>query len=110
MVKTTIKEITEKFDKNGVLIERLTREEFIEDDEIGGRIISNPAPISCPFLNTIEPNTIDKFSWLEPYCNQGTIVTNAETTLKDYYSNVNTNTNNTKSAFDQAVAKCINTK
>lgn len=32
MVKTTIKETTEKFDKDGNLIEKVTREETSEDD------------------------------------------------------------------------------
>lgn len=43
MVKTTIKEVTEKFDKNGTLIERLTREEFVEDDENCG-VVNIPSP------------------------------------------------------------------
>ena len=52
MVKTTIKEITEKFDKNGTLIERLTREEFIEDDE-SCRVVSATPPITTtPYIPT----------------------------------------------------------
>ncbi len=32
MVKTTIKETTEKYDKDGKLLEKITREETTEDD------------------------------------------------------------------------------
>ena len=52
MVKTTIKEITEKFDKNGTLIERLTREEFIEDDESCGVVSTTPPITTTPYTPT----------------------------------------------------------
>lgn len=64
MVKTTIKEITEKFDKNGTLIERLTREEFIEDDESCGVVSTTPPITTTPYTPTTPINP-----WYgEPYC------------------------------------------
>ena len=114
MVKTTIKEITEKFDKNGTLIERLTREEFIEDDEKGLEYIStNPNlskdSITIPFTPC----------WYEePYCitKSETIPVDAELTTKaEAFNSINeiinkTETISTENAFKQAVSKCINTK
>ena len=42
MVKTTTKEITERFDKDGKLIERITREETSEDDETRYPVVTRP--------------------------------------------------------------------
>lgn len=64
MVKTTIKEITEKFDKNGTLIERLTREEFIEDDESCGVVSTTPPITTTPYT----PATPINPWYAEPYC------------------------------------------
>ena len=64
MVKTTIKEVTEKFDKNGTLIERLTREEFVEDDENYGVVNTTP---TTPYRPSTE--TPIKPWYAEPYCN-----------------------------------------
>ena len=66
MVKTTIKEITEKFDKNGTLIERLTREEFIEDDESCG-VVSTTHPISTTPYTPYTPATPIN-PWYGPNC------------------------------------------
>ena len=101
MVKTTIKEVTEKFDKNGTLIERLTREEFIEDDEKGLEYISTN-PISTPWYE-------------EPYCitKSETIPVDAELTTKaEAFNSINeiinkTETISTENAFKQAVSRCI---
>ena len=66
MVKTTIKEITEKFDKNGTLIERLTREEFIEDDESCG-VVSTTHPITTTPYTPYTPATPIN-PWYGPNC------------------------------------------
>lgn len=68
MVKTTIKEVTEKFDKNGTLIERLTREEFVEDDENCG-VINIPSPTITTPATPYTPATPIKPWYAEPYCN-----------------------------------------
>ena len=65
MVKTTIKEITEKFDKNGTLIERLTREEFIEDDESCG-VVSTTPPITTTTYTPTPATPINP--WYGPNC------------------------------------------
>lgn len=138
MVKTTIKEITEKFDKNGTLIERLTREEFVEDDENCG-VVGTTLPITTtPYTPTTPINP-----WYgEPYCNSWpsskissidesisnvseldvTCVTKTEQCCNDriFADAERTCTteatakqyadNSTEIAFKQAVSKCINTK
>lgn len=54
MIKTKIIETTEKYDSNGKLIEKITREETTEDDEtkpyVAPLISSNPwaAPMPVP--------------------------------------------------------------
>lgn len=53
MIKTKIIETTEKYDENGTLIEKITREETTEDDE-------TRYPVVVPSV----PNK----PW-EPYCN-----------------------------------------
>lgn len=68
MVKTTIKEVTEKFDKNGTLIERLTREEFVEDDENCGVVNINSPTTTTP-ATPYTPATPIKPWYAEPYCN-----------------------------------------
>ena len=83
MVKTTIKEVTEKFDKNGTLIERLTREEFIEDDEVGlcGTTTNPYFPVdpalvpNKPKINPILDLPIEPIKpwYKEPYCSTETI-------------------------------------
>lgn len=59
MVKTTIKETTEKFDKDGNLIEKVTREESSEDD-------SDYSPTYAP--PNYEPWQPIKWNLGEPYC------------------------------------------
>ena len=56
MIKTKIVETTEKYDKDGKLVEKITREETTEDDET--RYPTNPLPYN--------PNPV----WYknEPYC------------------------------------------
>lgn len=66
MVKTTIKEITEKFDKNGTLIERLTREEFIEDDESCGVVSTTPPITTTPYTPYTPATPINP--WYGPNC------------------------------------------
>ena len=43
MIKTKIIETTEKYDKDGKLVEKVTREETSEDDEMGNPIMSGGA-------------------------------------------------------------------
>ena len=95
MVKTTIKEITEKFDKNGTLIERLTREEFIEDDEAGLKYISTNPNLTTEHITTqvLDFKPIDSIN----------DISTAKEAIK--YSD-----KSTENAFKQAVSKCINTK
>lgn len=59
MIKTKIVETTEKYDKDGNLVEKITREEATEDDET--RYPVNPLPYE-PY----NPNPV----WYknEPYC------------------------------------------
>ena len=58
MIKTKIVETTEKYDKDGNLVEKITREETTEDDEI-----------RYPVTPTIEPyNPIPVWYKNEPYC------------------------------------------
>ncbi len=56
MVKTKIIETTEKYDKDGKLVERITREETSEDDEKGVWRAASPwatEPINIPYPDTI---------------------------------------------------------
>lgn len=140
MVKTTIKEVTEKFDKNGTLIERLTREEFVEDDENCGVVnITSPTPATPTTPYT--PVTPIKPWYAEPYCStkletiqegaaKGAVeISNIDDICElsgtnsghtygikaepiDSISNVINKTEaiSTENAFKQAVSKCINTK
>ena len=135
MVKTTIKEITEKFDKNGTLIERLTREEFIEDDESCGVVSITPPITTTPYT----PATPIKPWYAEPYCDPylsskvtstdkainnvaelvGSCVTKAEPCCNDRnFADVGSTCtakidvkkyadNSTESTFAQAVSRCI---
>lgn len=62
MIKTKIVETTEKYDKDGNLVEKITREETTEDDET-----------RFPVTPTIEPynpmpNPIPVWYKNEPYC------------------------------------------
>ena len=68
MVKTTIKEVTEKFDKNGTLIERLTREEFVEDDENCGVANITLPTITTPTTHYTSVTPIKPWH-AETYCN-----------------------------------------
>ena len=132
MVKTTIKEVTEKFDKNGTLIERLTREEFVEDDE-------NCGVVNIPPTTPYTPITPINPLYLTPCCNSdsyetevgatkaisnsheydeinGRITTHASNIQPLDTINLNKHVTNkseatsTENAFKQAVSKCINTK
>lgn len=58
MIRTTITETTEKYDKDGKLIEKITREETTEDDE-------TRFPVSVPPYEPYNPNQV----WYsQPYC------------------------------------------
>ena len=57
MIKTHIVETTEKFDKDGTLTERITREETTEDDETRYPVVATPY-ISHPIGTT--PFTVPK--------------------------------------------------
>lgn len=59
MIKTTIKETTEKFDKDGNLIEKVTREETSEDDSDYSHTYVTP---------NYEPIQPIKWNLGEPYC------------------------------------------
>ncbi len=63
MVKTKILETTEKFDENGKLIEKITREETSEDDTVYYPSYTTPVT-SVP--NIIQPNKSGE-PW-KPYC------------------------------------------
>ena len=60
MIKTHIVETTEKFDKDGTLTERITREETTEDDETRYPVVTTPY-ISHPIGTT-------PFTKPEPCC------------------------------------------
>lgn len=118
MVKTTIKEVTEKFDKNGTLIERLTREEFVEDDESCGVVNITSPTTTTPAIPYI-PATPIKPWYAEPYCNAD--INEAVVTATKAISSTHecdeinrritaNNSISTENAFKQAVSKCINTK
>ena len=56
MVKTKIIETTEKYDKDGKLVEKIVREETSEDDEKGVWRATSPwatEPINIPYPDTI---------------------------------------------------------
>lgn len=74
MIKTKIVETTEKYDKDGTLIEKITREETTEDDETRYSVVT-------PVTN---PNTPNPW-WQEPYCCGTDIpcVTTASTNAND---------------------------
>ena len=138
MVKTTIKEVTEKFDKNGTLIERLTREEFVEDDEnCGVANITLPTPTTP--ITPYTPVTPIKPWHAEPYCNSYSYETEVAATkaissahecdeingrITAHISNIQpldsinlnkhvtnkTESTSTEKAFKQAVSQCINTR
>lgn len=59
MIKTKISETTEKYDKDGKLVERITREETIEDD------IDYNAPIQG---ESVTSNWYEAWKPLESYC------------------------------------------
>lgn len=61
MVKTKIVETTEKYDENGRLVEKITREETSEDNEV---YCPSYTPLVTP-LPYINPNRGKKW---EPYC------------------------------------------
>lgn len=61
MIKRTIKEITEKYDKDGKLIEKITREETETDDETSYPLQSPTYP-SYPWGTNGTPNIT--------YCNE----------------------------------------
>lgn len=61
MVKTKIVETTEKYDENGKLVEKITREETTEDDTVYSPSYT-PTPTPLPYIN---PDTGKKW---EPYC------------------------------------------
>lgn len=64
MTKIKIEETTEKYDENGKLVEKITREETIEDDTIYYPKYRNPWMPNIP--NIIQPNKSGN-PW-EPYC------------------------------------------
>ena len=59
MVKTKIIETTEKYDKDGKLVEKITREETTEDDESRSYITTTPwiTPITVPYYETTRRNS-----------------------------------------------------
>lgn len=60
MIKTKIKEITEKYDKDGKLVEKITREETTEDDTVYTPSTPWTVPFTQPWYGT------EKIP--EPYC------------------------------------------
>lgn len=61
MVRTKIIETTEKFDKDGNLIERVTREETSDDDTI---YYPNIEPVAPTKIAEIKPEWIYKPEWI----------------------------------------------
>ena len=57
MIKTTIKETTEKYDKDGKLLEKITREETTEDDSD-----------YSPKYTTQNYETLKPAKWYPGYC------------------------------------------
>jgi hypothetical protein len=57
MIKTTIKETTEKFDENGKLVEKITREETSEDNTVYNTPVYpyNPWSVTCDSTKVIQP-------------------------------------------------------
>lgn len=64
MVKTKILETTEKYDENGKLVEKITREETTEDGTVYYPKYMNPVIPTIP--NIIRPNKSGN-PW-DPYC------------------------------------------
>lgn len=60
MVKTKIIETTEKYDKDGKLVEKITRKETSEDDTVYTPSTPWNVPVTQPWYGTGKP--------LEPYC------------------------------------------
>lgn len=58
MIKTKITETTEKYDKDGKLVEKITREEIKEDDEHKSYINVAPGWNSQPFELTSTSATL----------------------------------------------------
>lgn len=51
MIKTTIKETTEKYDKDGKIVEKIIREETTEDDETKRPFIyPSTTPYNTPYM------------------------------------------------------------
>ena len=71
MVKTKIVETTEKYDENGKLVEKITREETSEDDTIYYPTYATPVT-PLPNIQQYDPN-----KW-EPRCNQNVTVKNTD--------------------------------
>lgn len=69
MIKTKIVETTEKYDENGKLIEKITREETTEDDETRYPITTTTPWVTPYIYDTGRPIPN------EPYCT--TTVTNS---------------------------------
>lgn len=118
MVKTTIKEVTEKFDKNGTLIEKLTREEFVEDDENCG-VINIPSPTITTPATPYTPATPINPWHITPCCNsdinEAVVIATKAISSAHECDEINgritaNNSISTENAFKQAVSKCINTK
>lgn len=65
MVKTKIVETTEKYDENGNLVEKITREETTEDDTL--HLSNSPSITPLPYVRPYNPNE----KW-EPYCTSDT--------------------------------------
>lgn len=63
MVKTKIVETIEKYDENGKLVEKITREETTDDDTV--YYSSHTTPLT-PIPNIIQPNKSG--NPCEPYC------------------------------------------
>lgn len=63
MTKTKIVETTEKYDENGKLVEKITREETTDDDTVYYPQYTSPV---TPIPNIIQPNKSG--NPLEPYC------------------------------------------
>lgn len=58
MIKTTITETTEKFDDNGKLVEKITREEISEDDTVYYPSYTMPVPYvpdTIQDVNNVKP-------------------------------------------------------
>lgn len=63
MIKTTIKETTEKYDKDGKIVEKIIREETTEDDETKRPFIYPSITPNSPYNMPDSSKTYPQITW-----------------------------------------------